>query len=285
MTPEARELAYNIPWRSSAIRTGIHRSNLYGSGGRLRDIVPLMVLPDPRRIAIRASLSDPFERLLVKRTEQPNSINICVLVDVSASMAFRGNANKLQMAADFAEAIAWCTQRVGDSFALFPFDNALRSDLVLRKTMSRAAQSDAIERLRAHVGDRPGARGVCEAAGELAGRKKLVFLISDFLWPKADAERAAAELASNDVVPIELEDSLQAEALPRWGLLNLRDLETGRRRLIAMRPALRERWQLKREEHRRLMRRIFGTTARQMFSARDRIDWMKFTSYLLYGSV
>ncbi len=285
MTPEARELAYSIPWRSSAIRTGVHRSNLYGSGGRLRDIVPLLELPDPRRIAIRASISDPFERLLVKRTEQPSSIHVCVLVDVSASMAFRGKANKLQMAADFAEAISWCTQRIGDSFALFPFDSALRSDLVLRKTMSRAAQSDAIERLRTHVADRPGAQGVCDAAGELGGPKKLVFLISDFLWPQVDAERAATALASNDVIPIELEDSLQAEDLPRWGLLNLRDLETGRRRLIAMRPALRERWLSRRREHRRSMRRIFGTTARQMFSARDRIDWMKFTSYLLYGSV
>lgn len=285
MSDELRDVAYSIPWRSSGIRAGSHRSHLYGGGGRFRDVVPLLSLPDPRRIAIRASLNDPFERLLVRRFEQPSSIDVTVLVDVSASMAFEGRCNKISLAADLAQALAVCTERAGDTFALLPFDSALREDLRLQRTMSRAAHTQAIEKLRKYTPKKPGVQGVIEAATAIAGTRKLVFLVSDFLWSTEDARLAGEALAFHDVVPIEIDDSLQLDELPDWGLLNLRDLETGRRRLVAMRPALKSRWQNLRKAQRERVRLVFDTTAREMFTIRDRIDWMRLTSFLLYGSV
>lgn len=284
MSGSPRDIAYTIPWRSSGIRAGSHKSHLFGAGGRFRDIVPLQMLPDPRRIAVRASVSDPFERLLVRRMEQPAAVDVCVLVDVSASMAFNGHCNKLALAADLAEALAVCTQRTGDSFALYPFDGALRKDLVLRRTFSKAAHFDAIGRLRKCSPDKGGALGAVEAAAALAGQRKLIFLLSDFQWSAVDARRIGDALALHDVVPIELEDSLESEDLPDWGLLNLRDLESGSRRLVVMRPSLKERWLQSRNERRRRVRLVFDARARQMFSIRDRIDWIHLTSYLLYGS-
>ncbi len=285
MTEDIKDIAYSIPWRSSGIRAGSHKSYLYGAGGRFRDIVPLLMLPDPRRIAIRASLSDPFGRLLVRRTEQPTSVDVAVMVDVSGSMKFKGHCNKLSLASDLAEALAICTERAGDTFALLPFNSTLRQDLVQRRTRSRAAHSAAVARLRRHVPDKPGCEGAVEAASELSGARKLVFLISDFLWSEDEARKIGNALASHDVVPVELEDGLQAEDLPDWGLLNLRDLESGRRRLVAMRPALKARWRdLRKAQHERI-RNVFDATAREMLTIHDRIDWMRLTSYLLYGSV
>ena len=281
---EARELAYAIPWRSSGIRAGAHRSHLQGAGGMFRDLVPFLALPDPRRIAIRASLSDPFERLFVRRAEHPSSVDVAVLVDVSASMAFRGNCNKIAIAADLAEALSVCAERAGDPFALYPFDARLREAAALRKTLSKAAHAQAIERLRAIEPDTAGIAGIAEAAGALAGSRKLVFLISDFLWSQDDARVAANVLQAHDVVPIEIDDGRQVDSLPDWGLLNLRDLETGRRRLIAMRPALKAQWQRQSQEHRASMRSIFSRSAREMFTIKDRIDWMRLTSYLLHGA-
>ncbi len=281
---EVRDVAYSIPWRSSGIRAGAHKSYLSGVSGLFRDVVPLLMLPDPRRIAIRASLSDPFERLLVRRSEQPTSIDVAVLVDVSASMAFDGRCNKTAIAADIASALSICTERVGDTFALLPFDSVLRQDLVLYRTLSRAAHADAVERLRRHVPDATGAGGVAEAGAVLAGSKKLVFLISDFLWSADEARQAGEALAFHDVVPIEIEDSLQLDELPDWGLLNLRDLETGRGRLVAMRPALKKRWRELRNAQRDRVRRVFDATAREMFTIRNRVDWMRLTSFLLYGT-
>ena len=238
MSDELRDVAYSIPWRSSGIRAGSHRSHLYGGGGRFRDIVPLLSLPDPRRIAIRASLSDPFERLLVRRFEQPSAIDVAVLVDVSTSMAFEGRCNKISLAADLAQALAVCAERAGDTFSLLPFDSTLREDLRLQRTLSRAAHSQAIEKLRKYTPKRPGVKGIMEAATAVSGTRKLIFLVSDFLWSNEDARLAGEALAFHDVVPVEIDDSLQLDDLPDWGLLNLRNLETGRRRLVAMRPSL-----------------------------------------------
>nr|BAA23277.1 mxaS [Hyphomicrobium methylovorum] len=188
------------------------------------------------------------------------------------------------MASDLAQALAICTERAGDTFALYPFDATLRDDLLLRRTHSRAAHSKAVERLRAYRPDTPGVSGVGEAAAALAGSKKLVFLISDFHWSEKEAQLAGETLAFHDVVPIELEDSLETDGFPDWGLVNLRDLETGRRRLIAMRPSLKERWRVLREARRNRVRQVFDASAREMFTIRDRIDWMRLTTYLVYGS-
>jgi uncharacterized protein (DUF58 family) len=281
---ELRDAAYSIPWRSSGIRAGSHRSHLYGGGGQFRDIVPLLSLPDPRRIAIRASASDPFERLLVRRYEQPSAIDVALLVDVSASMSFNGRCHKIALAADLAQALATCAERAGDTFALLPFDKTLREDLRLQRTRSRAAHAEAIGKLRRYVPDSPGVQGIAEAATAASGTRKLIFLISDFLWSEDDARLAGEALAFHDVVPIEIDDSLQLDALPDWGLLNLRDLETGIRRLVAMRPSLKARWRAIRQEQRNRTRQIFDATTREMFTIRDRIDWMRLTSFLLYGS-
>lgn len=284
MNDEVKELAYSIPWRTSSIRVGSHRSFLSGSGGLFRDIVPLSTFPDPRRIAVRASLSDPFERLLVRRAEQPSAIDIAVLVDVSASMAFEGRCDKVSLAADIAQALAICAERAGDTFALYPFDNVLRQDLLLRKTLSRAAHADAIERLRRFVPEQPSVAGLAEAGAAIAGSKKLVFLISDFLWPQEAARTAIEALAFHDIVPIEIRDSLELDGLPEWGLLNLRDLETGRHRLVAMRPALKARWRAQRRQQRERIAEELHAASRETFTVTDKIDWMRFTSFLLHGA-
>ena len=284
MNDAARELAYAIPWRTSGVRVGAHKSYLSGSSGLFRDIVPLTAFPDPRRIAIRASLSDPFERLLVRRAEQPSAINVVVLVDVSASMAFEGRCNKIELSADLAEALAICTGRTGDTFALLPFDSTLRHDLVLWKTPSRAAHMSAIERLRHAKAKRSGVEGIVEAGAAIAGSRKLVFVISDFLWSEDAARNAADALAAHDVVPIELRDSLELDELPRWGLLNMRDLETGRQRLIAMRPSLKAQWLKLRDEQRNRITRSLDANSREMFTIRNSVDWIRLTAYLLYGA-
>lgn len=284
MNDEAKDLAYSIPWRTSSIRVGSHKSFLSGSGGLFRDIVPLSTFPDPRRIAIRASLSDPFERLLVRRAEQPSAIDIAVLVDVSQSMAFEGRCDKIALAADIAQALAICTERAGDTFALYPFDKVLRQDLLLRKTLSRAAHADAVERLRHFAPDQAGVDGLAEAGAAIAGSKKLVFLISDFLWPQEAARMAAEALSFHDIVPIEIRDSLELDGLPDWGLLNLRDLETGRHRLVAMRPALKARWRTQRSQQRQRISQELHANSRETFVVDDKIDWMRFTSFLLHGA-
>lgn len=284
MTSDAlRDIAYRLPWRSSSVRNGTHRSRMTGGGGVFKDLAPLINQPDPRRLALRASLADPFETLKVKRLEQTTAVTVYVLVDVSASMAFRGATDKLAVAADLGEAISMCASRAGDYFGLIAFDRAVRTDAFLQRTRSRSAHHAAVVRLRALKPSLSGITGIAEATSVLAGPRKLVFLISDFIWSEDEFDSTFAGLAAHDVVPIEIDDSRQIDNLPEWGLLRFYDLETSKRRLVAMRPTLKEEWRRRRNARRASLHARCAEIGRDAFQVKDRIDWDRLSSYLMHG--
>ncbi|MFD0935374.1 MxaS protein, partial [Methylobacterium trifolii] len=117
-----------------------------------------------------------------------------------------------------------------------------------------------------------GAEGLIEAARLLMGRPKLVFLVSDFRWPRALIERTFAALALHDVVPILLCDSVEDLGLPAWGLVELDDLEGAGRRLVFLRPSLRRRWIAREQARIEDLRRIATAFARPPFRLADRFD-------------
>ncbi len=90
-------------------------------------------------------------------------------------------------------------------------------------------------------------------------------------------------LSHHDIVPIILSDSVEMEKLPRWGILSLADLEVGRRRLVVMRPRLREAWQRRSGRRRAELNAIAARFGRQPFEIRDRIDWDRLGAHLVGG--
>ena len=100
------DLPYQLAWRSSEVRAGAHRGKREGAGGFFRDVAPLLRSPDPRRLDLRVSARDPFEGLHVRRFEQKATVTVYALVDVSASMGFRGASDKMHIAADLCAALA-----------------------------------------------------------------------------------------------------------------------------------------------------------------------------------
>ena len=69
-----------------------------------------------------------------------------------------------------------------------------------------------------------------------------------------------------------LADSAEGADLPRWGLASLTDLETGRRRLAVMRPALYERWQRHARERQAALAAVCARHARPLTRLTDRLD-------------
>lgn len=280
-----RDVAYRIPWRASGVRAGVHRSRHTGGAGQFNDLAPFVASPDPRRIAIRASLTDPFEQLLVSRYQQTSSIAVHVLIDVSASMGCVGRANKMAIACDVAEALAICATRAGDSFGMTSCDDRVREDYNLPATRSMAAAAATIARLRTLAPSRQGIGGMAEAAQSLAGRRKLVAVISDFQWRDDDIERTFAALNAHDCLAIEIHDSGFITELPEWGLLALRDSESGAKRLIAMRPSLKATWQKREQSRRNSLAVRTRQNGRDLFTINNEIVWDHFASFLMSGSV
>jgi uncharacterized protein (DUF58 family) len=284
MTATAVDIPYRLAWRTRTARVGAHRSTFAGTGGMFRDLTSLLDARDPRRIDLRQSLRDPFENTYVRRFEQTSAISVSVLMDVSASMAFTGRSRKFELACELAQTIASSALRTGDTFALVAADTDVRPELQLAPSRSRSAIAQKIDDMRRFVPSRAGAGGLVEAATLTAGRRGLVFLVSDFLMPDDRLHAIFERLARHDVIPVALHDSAEIEALPDWGVMELSDLETGRRRLIVLRPSFKETWRKRIEARRSDFRAIARRFGREPFEVTDRIDWERLAAHLMSGA-
>jgi uncharacterized protein (DUF58 family) len=275
------DLPYRLDWRTAGVRIGARRGKVEGTGGLFRDFDTLMRSPDPRRIDLRMSLRDPNDTLYVRRFEQKAAITVYALVDLSASMSFAGSVAKMQVVADLCATLAASTRRIGDAFGLIGANEHIVPEFFLPATRSRGGEAEMVARLRGYLPAGHGAEGLIEAANYLVGRRKLVFVLSDFYMPLALVERLFEALSQHDVVPIVLKDRRESEDLPRYGLISLADLETGRRRLLAMRPSLREKWRREAAEQKRALNALATRYGRPAFEIAGPIDWDRLSAYLM----
>lgn len=278
------DLPYRIVWRSRVLRQGAHRSVHAGAGGLFRDLATLMEYRDPRRIDLRQSLRDPWGTLHVRRFEEKSQIGVAMLLDVSGSMGFRGAARKMALAAELAEVFATAVRRAGDTFALYAADDEVVEELCVPPTRSRAGEARMAAALKAYVPRPRGAAGLIDAARRVGRKRHLVVVVSDFLLPEDQLEALFEALAGHDVVPIRIWDSAESARLPAWGLMELADLETGRRRLVAMRPRLRAEWQRRIEARRSFFRALAARYGREPFEVTDAVAWDRLGAHLAAGA-
>jgi uncharacterized protein (DUF58 family) len=265
-------IPYRLLWHSPAARPGAHRGRQLGTGGAFRGFAPLMDYPDPRRIDVRMTLRDPFGGIHVRRFEQRSAATLYVLADVSASMAFQGQARKFRLLAALSVALAISARQYGDAFGFIGCDEAVREELVLPATSKRGLEVEIARRLLDFTPQGRSALGLVEAARRLGGRRKLVVLISDFQMPLADVEAIFVALSRHDTLPVILCDSAETARLPRWGLTELTDLESGRKRLAFMRPSLHERWQAHARKRDAAIAQLALRYARPLVRLEDRLD-------------
>ena len=255
-----REFHYRIAAKATGHFPGHHRSRNGDNGFEFRGHADLLDAPDPRRLDLHASLRDPFGGWIVRVYSQRMSIPVVLVADLSASMAFEGAQRKLDVVADFAESLAWSAWRTGDSFGFIGADSVLRHDLLLPQTRSRGAGASLAQTLRGLTLTGRSARGLLDAHLLLPRRHALVFLLSDFHWPADDLTTLLRQFAHHELVPVVLRDPIElAPSAPR-GLAPLVDLESGQRRLVWWRPALREKWRAQQAAQRVALLQRFGAS-------------------------
>ena len=266
------EFHYQIPWRSQRYRPGYHASRQLGSGTQVGHYLPLTQAPDPRRFDVRVSLRDPFEQTWVRVYQQNSAITVFAIVDLSASMGFSGQTNKLAIAADFVASLSLSAYRTGDAFGLIGCDQQMQSDFLHAPSYSKAAGLTLSERLRHFQPDGESAEGLFAAAEWLGGRRALIFLLSDFHFANVWLVRLLMAFADHDVVPIVLWDRAEYLQLPRFGIARVRDPETGAQRTLLMRDALRQRIQARFEQRKAYLHKLFVSRGRPPLFIQDRFD-------------
>jgi Mg-chelatase subunit ChlD len=252
-----REIHYRVMATVRGQFPGRHRSSRGASGFEFRGHASLLDVPDPRRLDLHASLRDPMQNWLVRVQSERRSIPVTMVADLSASMGFEGACPKLQVVADFAESLSWSAWRNADSFGFVGCDTEVREAFLQPQTRSRGAATNIAERLRRLRPEGRSARGLLEAHRHLSRQRSLVFLLSDFHLALPLIEQVLNTLAVHDVVPVILWDRQEFALSAGRGLARVVDPETGHRRLIWWRPALRQRWLAQQQAHREALLAVF----------------------------
>ncbi len=263
-----QEFHYKLPQRCGGQRPGAHRGSSVGAGQQFAAHRRLMDHPDPRRIDLRASLRDARGDWLVRIARQRVVVPVHALVDVSGSMGFGARRPKIEVAADFVDALGASAFRVGDPAGLCAFDTAEREDLFMPARHSRGQGTVMAEMLRAGMAGPPGPgrqrpadalSGLRACAARLAAQRALVFLVSDFHGMAADGLAEVLELLAPAVVlPVLAWDPTEAEPPDVDGLLAVSDVESGVRRTLWLRAPLRHQWQAAIDARRAELHAVFG---------------------------
>jgi len=197
-------------------------------------LVSLQQYPDPRRLDLRASLIDPYERWLVREYKQKSSISVLVILDLSASVRFNGRQDGVNLIAKILFSIITSVRRYGDRIGLLAFDNKFRKDWFVAPSQRVVMnQNEIIQKLKAADAKR-GHKGLQEVANWLPKEKSLLFFLSDFHLSLNLLKNFLDSTMRHQVVPVVLEDEVEQSGYDRFGFAFLSDSETHRKKLVLL---------------------------------------------------
>jgi hypothetical protein len=223
------------------LRPGAHPSRAEGVFGAYVGLRPLLSRPDPRRIDLRRSASDPLGQWLVRTMSERVSVPVYVIADVSASMGCDGIDGKRKTLSDLLESAAWSAWRTGDPFGFIAADERVREELVWPAMFTRGAGQRFAAKLRAMPFAGINARGLLHAARYLDGRRALVLLASDFHFDLDFARQVLAALAGQFVVPVVIWGRAETARPARSGWIEVADSEARAQRYLWLRPSFSDR--------------------------------------------
>ncbi|WP_372394060.1 DUF58 domain-containing protein [Azospirillum sp. HJ39] len=276
-------IPYRLRWRPGGARAGAHPGGGEGGDGVFLRHRPLWQHPDPRRIDLRETARDPMGEVQVRSFARRTAVAVVAVVDLSGSMGFAGRVTRMESVAALCATLAVSAGKMGDRFGLVGCDAGVREDIFIPPTHRRGVETDAWARLLGAMPQGSSAQGLLEMADRLPARRSLVVLISDFLLPLDLVASVFDRLWRHDVLPVLLRDGGEEADLPGWGLVALRDLETGRRRLAVMRPGLRAAWHQAALAHRAALDRLFRRHGRAPFILTDGFDADALAEHLAAG--
>lgn len=277
------EFHYRLPGRASGFRPGSHPGTSLGAGQEFALHARLVDYPDPRRLDLRASVQSVRSEWLVRLSLQRVAVPVHAVVDVSSSMRFGARRTKLDIVADFVEALGFSAFRAGDRVGMTAFDANERDDLFVPPRHGRGGGEVMAGMLRAartgHDGN--GARGLERALMPLAGRPGLVFVASDFHWPLDLLPAVLDTLSHACVVPIVVWDAAELTPPEDGKLLAVHDMESGARRTVWLSQRVRGQWREAVARRRAEIEALFAKRNARPFYLEGRFDGEALSRYFM----
>lgn len=281
MISPSLEFTYRLGRRGRGWQSGSHAGSTLGAGQEFMAHMPLHDWPDPRRLDLRASVRSMSDEWLVRVSRQRVGVSVYAIVDVSSSMAFGAERSKIQIAAEFVEALGASAFHAGDKLGLVAFDATIREDLFFPPMTTRGAGDLMASMLRQAPVAKGGIEGLEDAIVRLGARPSLVFLVSDFHWPLDRLGQSIDILAPALVVPIVIWDRAEIEPPEKNALAFLSDAETHTRRTMWVRPSVRTRWRHAVAERRTALAKLFAQRGTRPFYVTGQFDAEAMSKYFL----
>lgn len=232
---------------------GRYHSAFKGRGMEFEEVRPYLPGDDVRAIDwnVSARTGEPH----IKKFREERELTVILAVDVSRSQGFgtRGQL-KRELVAEIAATLAFAAIRNNDKVGVLLF-----TDRVERFIPPRKGVRHVLRIIRELLTVEPEGTGTDLSAAldelnRVCKRRSVVFAISDYQDDEAHWTRAMKSASlRHDVIPIVIGDERE-EALPRVGIIELEDRETGRRVLV--------------DTDRRSIRRRYETHARERAESR-----------------
>lgn len=173
----------------------------------------------------------------VKEFVEERDLTVILAIDCSGSMGFGSiDRRKADLAAELTAVLAFAANQNGDRVGLVTFDEDVRSFVPPkrgRKQIERIVRQVLIDTAP------PGRPGDFSAASRFLHRvlvkRSVILVLSDFLDPTLAPLLQRLDVR-HDVVALMLSDPRE-DRLPRRGLVDLMDAESGRRRTLDLRSA------------------------------------------------
>lgn len=260
-TPEKvlRRLEFKVIRRLDGFLFGDYRGIFYGPSLDLAEVREYQPGDEVKRIDWNVTAR--MNRLFIRQYLEERELTAWLLVDLSPSMAFGTRRHlKREIAAEFAAVAAYIITRHGDKVGCLAFPGR-----TLPVVPPRAGRVQALRILQVLTRAGLGEGGLTDLAaalrhaGRLLRRRRLIFLISDFLAP-VGWDAPLRDLAQrHDVIAVWIRDPAEEE-LPDVGVIPIRDPETGQQAWVdssdrRVRAAYREMVQARQGEVREILRR------------------------------
>lgn len=232
----SREILKNI--RRIHIRTnhivndvfaGEYESAFRGRGMEFEEVREYAPGDDVRDIDwnVTARFGHPF----VKLYREERELTIMLLVDVSSSCFFGTQKQlKQELAAEIASVLAFAATKNNDKVGLIIFSDRIEKFIPPKKGKNHVWA--VIKNVLEHqpVSQKTDIAGALTYLNRAVRRKAVAFLISDFIAAAYERPlRVAAK--KHDLIPVCITDPRELD-LPRAGLVELQDAETGQTMLI-----------------------------------------------------
>ncbi len=234
------------------VLAGRYHSAFRGRGMEFEEVCPYQIGDDVRLIDwnVSARYGEPY----IKKFREERELTVMLVVDASPSGLF-GSARqfKLDLATELCAVLAFSAIRSNDKVGLILF-----SDDVEQYVPAKKGTRHVLRIIRELLYHEPRGRGtdIAQALNFLnrvTVRKSVCFLVSDFL--AADYEPALRiARRRHDLIPIVVTDPRELE-LPKVGLIELEDPETGERMVV--------------DTASRSVRRRYAANARQRSAERE----------------